>query len=223
MKPLYGFGSKRIKPVRVIILPISFGTLKPPHTEYIAFNVVDMLYPYYAIFGRGLLNTFEAALHLGYLYHKVPATFGIITVLGRQKEARSIERGFTPGHKNMHFLREDGDQHETEQPFSKQEILAEFKKAIEAKGDFNRVALDPIVPDNTACISAKMSPEEQVELLQFLDKNNDVFPWSTSNLAGVSRELIEHKLQVNPHAKAKKQKLHKMSKEKVEATKGKVQ
>jgi hypothetical protein len=28
------------------------------------------------------------------------------------------------------------------------------------------------------CIVAEMSPEEQVELLQFLDKNSDVFAWS---------------------------------------------
>jgi hypothetical protein len=30
-KPLYGFGGKRIKPVRVITLPVSFGTKKTPH------------------------------------------------------------------------------------------------------------------------------------------------------------------------------------------------
>jgi hypothetical protein len=40
---------------------------------------------------------------------------------------------------------------------------------------------------------------------------------------GVSREIIEHKLQVNPDAKPKKQKLCKMSKEKVEAAKVEVQ
>jgi hypothetical protein len=49
-----------------------------------------MLYPYKAIFGRGLLNKFEAALHSGYLYLKVPATFGIIIIFGSQKEARNI-------------------------------------------------------------------------------------------------------------------------------------
>jgi hypothetical protein len=40
---------------------------------------------------------------------------------------------------------------------------------------------------------------------------------------GVSREIIEHKLQVNPVAKPKKQNLHKMSEEKVEAAKDEVQ
>jgi hypothetical protein len=50
-KPLYGFGGKRIKNVWVITLPVSFGAPKNPRTEYITFDVVDMLYPYNAIFG----------------------------------------------------------------------------------------------------------------------------------------------------------------------------
>jgi hypothetical protein len=41
-----------------------------------------MNYPYNAIFGRGHLNTFEAALHSLYLYLKVPAALGVITIHG---------------------------------------------------------------------------------------------------------------------------------------------
>jgi hypothetical protein len=62
-----------------------------------------------------------------------------------------------------------------------------------------------------------------IDFLQFLNRNNDVFAWSTSNLIGVSREVIEHKLQVNPNAKPKKQKLRKMTEEKIEVMKAKVQ
>jgi hypothetical protein len=62
-----------------------------------------------------------------------------------------------------------------------------------------------------------------VELLQFLDKNSDVFAWSTSNLIRVDNDVIEHKLQINPSAKPKKQKLRKMSDEKVEVVRAKVQ
>jgi hypothetical protein len=172
-----------------------------------------MLYPYNAILGSGLLNTFEVALHLAYPYLKVPATFGVITIFGSQNEARNIERGFAPEHKNVHFLREDIDQPE-EQPLPKQEISAQLKKAIKAEGDFTKLALDPRVPDRTMCIGAEISTEKQAELLQFLDQNCDVFGWSISDLIGVSREVIEHKLQVNPNVKSKKQKLHKMSEEK---------
>jgi hypothetical protein len=82
MKPLYGFGGKRIEPVDVITHPISFGTPQNPRTEYITFDVVDMHYLYNIIFGRELLNTIEAALHLGYLCLTVPATCGIISVFG---------------------------------------------------------------------------------------------------------------------------------------------
>jgi hypothetical protein len=90
-KPLYGFNGKRIEPVGVITLPISFGTPQNPRIEYITFDVVDMLYPYNAIFGRGLLNTFEATLHSGYLCLKIPTTFGVISIFGSQKDAKNIE------------------------------------------------------------------------------------------------------------------------------------
>jgi hypothetical protein len=81
-----------------------FSTPKNSHIEYITFDVINMPYPYNAIFGWGLLNTFEAALHSGYLCLKIPATFDVITIFGSQQDAKNIEKGFTPGQKNMHFL-----------------------------------------------------------------------------------------------------------------------
>jgi hypothetical protein len=157
-----------------------------------------------------LFNTFEAAPHSGYLCLKVLATFGAIATFSNEKEARNIERGFARGQKNVHFSSEDADQHEPKHPSSKQEISSKFKRAIKVEGDFSRVALHPRVPDRTICIGGKMSPEERAELLQFLDKNSDVFACSTLDLVGASRKVIEHKLQVNPNAKPKKQKLRKM-------------
>jgi hypothetical protein len=40
---------------------------------------------------------------------------------------------------------------------------------------------------------------------------------------GVRRDVIEHRLQVSPSARPKKQKLHKMIEEKVKAAKAEVQ
>jgi hypothetical protein len=108
-KRLYWFGGKGIELVRAITFHVSFGTPKNPRTEYITFDVVDMSYPYNAIFERGLLNTFEAALHLAYLCLKVPVTIGIISIFGSQQEARNIEKGFVLCHKNVHFLWEQSD------------------------------------------------------------------------------------------------------------------
>jgi hypothetical protein len=53
-------------------------------------------------------------------------------------------------------------------------------------------------------ISQDLSPSEETKLLLFLDKNSDVFTWKTSDLKGVSRIIIEHRLQVDPSAKPKK-------------------
>jgi hypothetical protein len=93
LKSLYSFGGKKIEPVGSISLPVSFGTPSNACTKYITFVVVDMSYPYNAIFRRGLLNTFEATLHLLYLCLKVPATLGVISVHGNQKGARNMVQG----------------------------------------------------------------------------------------------------------------------------------
>jgi recombinational DNA repair ATPase RecF len=138
--------------------------------------------------------------------------------------ARNIEKGFTPDHKNVHCLwGEEPEQHNTFTGPHKAEALIEHKKAIEAKGEFKKVPLDPRVPDRAMCISAEASQQEQAGHLAFLDKNNDVFPWSTSDFVGVSRDIIEHRLQVSLSMKPKKQKLRKMLEEKLEATKVEVQ
>jgi hypothetical protein len=81
-------------------------------------------------------------------------TFGVISVFGSQQEARNIEKGFAPGHKNVHFLREQSDQHGAEPPVEYK------KKIIEAKCEFKKVPLDPRVPDKTICIGAEASQEE---------------------------------------------------------------
>jgi hypothetical protein len=68
--------------------------------------MVDMIYLYNAIFGRGLINTFEVALHSLYLCLKVPATLGVIPVHGSQKDARNIQQSFTLGHRNVNCLQD---------------------------------------------------------------------------------------------------------------------
>jgi hypothetical protein len=67
-------------------------------------------------------------------------------------------------------------------------------KAIEAEGEFQKVPLDPRVPDKTVCIRTEANKQEQSEILSFLDKNNDVFAWLTPDLVGISRDVVEHRL-----------------------------
>jgi hypothetical protein len=108
------------------------------------------------------------------------------------------------------------EQHET-QP------LAKCRKVIEVEGKFQKVPLDPRVPVKTVCIDTEANQQDQAELLSFLGKNSDMFAWSTSDVVGVSRYVIEHRLHFSPNVKPKKQKLRKMVEEKVQVTKAEVQ
>jgi hypothetical protein len=83
--------------------------------------------------------------------------------------------------------------------------------------------LDTRVSDKMVTISQDLAPSEEEELLSFLNKNSDVFAWRISDLTGVSRDIIEHKLEVNPSARPRKQRLHKMSDEKITVAKVEVQ
>jgi hypothetical protein len=49
--PLIGFGGKQIHALGKVALPVSFGTSENARTEYVTFDVVDLHYPYNAIFG----------------------------------------------------------------------------------------------------------------------------------------------------------------------------
>jgi hypothetical protein len=53
--------------------------------------------------------------------------------------------------------------------------------------------------------------------------NKDVLAWSAKDLTGVDRSFIEHRLNINPSVKPRRQKLRKMSDNKVVAVKSEVQ
>jgi hypothetical protein len=79
------------------------------------------------------------------------------------------------------------------------------------------------MPDRAVTIGAHLNPEEEKELIQFLSKNKNVFAWSAKDLQGVDRDIIEHTLETDEKIVPKKQKLRKMSEEKVKAVEAEVQ
>jgi hypothetical protein len=82
--PLYDFGGKGTFPVGKIELPLSFGVAPNARSEQVTFDIVDMVYPYNAIMGRGSINKFEVAIHGLYLCMKIPGPQGAITVYDNQ-------------------------------------------------------------------------------------------------------------------------------------------
>jgi hypothetical protein len=116
-----------------------------------------MHYLYNVIFGRGLLNTFKAALHSAYICLKVPTALGVISIHDSRKDARNIEQGFALGQRNVNCLQDEKIEscNDSEGPIS--------KLAIEPKCETTRVPLDPRVPYRTVMISEDLSPREGTE------------------------------------------------------------
>jgi hypothetical protein len=215
--PLQGFRGKPIKPVGKISLPVSFGNLDNARTENITFDVVDIYHPYLAIFGRGFMNKFGAVIRQKFLCMKMPAPKGVITVFGNQQEARNIEKGHTPGQTNVYQLKTTNEKKKTYEEARRDKEKIE----ITADGGTKKVYLEDM-PDRAVTIGSHHSAEKDKELVQFLNKNKDVFAWSAKDLQGVDRDIIEHSLETDERP-PKKQKLRKMSEEKVKAVEAEVQ
>jgi hypothetical protein len=158
----------------------------------VTFDVVDLDYLYNTIFSIGFANKFNAAIHMGYLCMKILALHGTITVHDSQKKARNIDRAIYKSQRNINSI-ELANQEETKS-VPLENIVLDKKKFI---------------------IGGNPSKEEEVELIETLAKNKDVFAWSASNLKGVRRDIIQHLLDINPKMNIRKQKQRKMSKDRI--------
>ena len=74
----------------------------------------------------------------------------------------------------------------------KEEDKVEALETVElAEGEENK----------TTRIGTMLSPEMRTRLIQFLKENLDIFAWSREDMPGISPEVIQHKLNVDPERK----------------------
>jgi hypothetical protein len=78
------------------------------------------------------------------------------------------------------------------------------------------------IAEQKVLFGSQLSDEQEKTLLKFLFNNKDVFAWSTNDICGVNRDVIEHSLNVDPAIRPRKQKLQKMSVDKAEGARNKV-
>jgi hypothetical protein len=170
-----------------------------------------MEYPYIAIIGRGTLNAFEAILHPAYFCMKIPSEQGPITVHGSQEAARRAEGSWTDS-KAIHNIDEG-------------EVYQQYKHKIEKAASTDQPKLMLLCEDiaeQKVLSGSQLSDEQEKTLLRFLFNNKDVFAWTTNDLCGVNRDIIEHSLNVDPSFRPRKQRLRKMSDDKAEGARNEV-
>ena len=74
----------------------------------------------------------------------------------------------------------------------KEEDKVEALETVElAEGEENK----------TTRIGTTLSPKMRTRLVQFLKENLDVFAWSHEDMPGISLEVIQHKLNMDPKRK----------------------
>jgi hypothetical protein len=116
------------------------------------------------------------------------------------------EKGYTPRQTNVYQLKTADEKKETYKEAKRDKETIE----IAADGETKKVYLDDM-PDRAVTIGANLSVEEDRDLIQFLNKNNDVFAWSAKDPQGVDRDIIEHALETDEKIPPKKQKLRKIA------------
>jgi hypothetical protein len=79
------------------------------------------------------------------------------------------------------------------------------KTDLKDQEETKSVPLDDVVLDRKIIIGANLLKVEEAELIETLAKNKDVFAWLAFDLKGVSRDIIQHSLDINPKMKPKKQ------------------
>jgi hypothetical protein len=134
---------------------------------------------------------------------KIPIARGVLSILGSQEEARRCEDNTSQASKNVHVIDENQGELEGKNEAEGEEPIEGVKPAVHTK----KVPLCDDVPDRIVMIEKGLEQTEEERLIQFLRNNQDVFPWSSADLKGVTRDVMEHVLNMDPKSKPVRQRL----------------
>ena len=179
--PLVSFSGDRVYPKGIITLTVTVGTHPRQLTRRLDFLVVDCPSSYNVIIRRPTLNRWKAATSTYCLKVKFPTDNGVGEVKGDQVLARECYQAVLAAKENHTWVIEEKEVNEMEA--LETVILAKDKTA------------------KTTRIGTTLSPGMRARLVQFLQKNLDVFAWSHEDMPGIPTEVIQHKLNVNPERK----------------------
>jgi hypothetical protein len=158
-----------------------------------------------------VLNAFKAILHPAYLCMKIPLEQGPIDVHGSQEAARRAEESWT----DLKAI------HNIDEAEAYQQYKHKREKASSADQPKPMLLCEDIA-EQKVLLGSQLSDEQEKTLLRFLFNNKDVFAWTSNDLCGVNRDIIEHSLNVDPSFRPRKQRLRKMSDDKAEGARNEV-
>ena len=123
---------------------------------------------------------------------KMPSAGGVVTVYGNQEEARRCEDNAYSANKTIHAI--EASKEDTEAFVAEDMQKNQKNKGVSLAEHTKKLPVCEDVPDRMVIIGKELEEHKEERLIQFLWNNQDVFAWSSSDLRGVSREVIEHTL-----------------------------
>ena len=178
--PLVSFNGDRVYPRGIVTLTVTVGTQPRQLTRQLDFLVVDYPSSYNVIIGRPTLNRWKATTSTYCLKVKFPTNNGVGEVRGGQILARECYQAVLATREKHTW------------------IIGKEENKVEA---LETVALVEDGTAKTTRIGTTLSPEMRTRLIEFLKENLDVFAWSHEDMPGISPEIIQHKLNVDPERK----------------------
>jgi hypothetical protein len=142
---------------------------------------------------------------------KIPSEQGPIVVHGSQEAARKAEGNWTDS-KAIHNI-------------DRVEACEQYKykrEKVDSADQPKPMLLCENIVEQKVLLGSQLSEQQEKTLIRFLFNNKDVFAWSTNDLCGVNRDVIEHSLNVDPSFRPKKQRLQNMFDDKAEGARNEV-
>ncbi|XP_076896243.1 uncharacterized protein LOC143549148 [Bidens hawaiensis] len=191
--PVSGFGGEIMHSRGVITFPVTLSDGIHSRTEEVEFLVLPARSKHDIILGREAIGDFNAHPSTAHGAVGVPTCTGVAII-----------------HVNRHCYTAESSR---PSKVSKQSQRTEPEKWI----------LNKKFPDQTVVIGPAISEIVRTFLQQLLTKNIDIFAWQPADMAGVPRNISEHKLKVNPLTTPIVQKKRKMGPEQTKAMNEQVQ
>ncbi|GJQ93885.1 reverse transcriptase domain-containing protein [Tanacetum coccineum] len=167
---LTGFSGETIWPLGQIRLLVIIGDADHCTKAWMDFMVVRSMSPYNGIIGRPDIREIQAVPSTAHGMLKFPADGGIVTIRSTILIPAECATMITS--------------------------LAEVSKEEKPRHDNLKVAIHPDFPDQEVAIGGTLSLAGRTKLCTLLRKNLDIFAWQPSDMTGVPRSIVEHRLNI---------------------------
>src|SRR4051812_24035468 len=213
--------SQEARCTRKITLDVVFGTPDNYRSEQITFQVALFRSGYHAILGREAFTVFQAIPHYGYMKLKMPGPNRIITLTSDPDIALRAENKTAA--LALEALSEALAAEELtalQSTVSRDDVILDKRSkstSFKPADEIVKFQVHTTDPNKTASIGARLNPDVDAALREFLSENWEIFAWHPSDMPGVPRRLAEHSLNIQKGFKPVKQTLQRFSEPKRQA------